>query len=141
MSIPVDAEAMQLEPGTDNYKDVCDWVHGATRGAVHVRHDAGSVIIDGSLVAAPGDWVVRLAHGFVVAGGATALFPDDQPADAQKSTVRLTHAIGPWRPGERLDVSAWTNHGKPRVRTDAGYFTLPNGFWESADDLPATEDP
>lgn len=64
---PVTIEAMRLQPGSDNYKDACDWIHSATRGEVPVHWDAiGAVYIDtleGQMRADPGDWIIRGVAG------------------------------------------------------------------------------
>jgi len=61
-------EAMQLIPGTDNYKDICDWIHGVSRGFIQVNHDGDRKVyfespLAGDQTVIPGDWVILHADG------------------------------------------------------------------------------
>lgn len=59
-------EAMRLIPGSDNWKDVCDWIHSCdVRENLDLgvgMHGQGQVRF-GSFVANPGDWVGRDSRG------------------------------------------------------------------------------
>lgn len=62
----VEVEAMQLVKGTDNYKDLCDWIHGSSRGATMVHHGDGNVYfrsIYGDETIHPGEWLIRGSNG------------------------------------------------------------------------------
>ncbi|HEV2928402.1 MAG TPA: hypothetical protein VGW74_06905 [Propionibacteriaceae bacterium] len=61
---PVEVEAMRLLPGTDNWKDVCDWL--AARGGEPHMVGEGAVEIEtleGVMRADPGDYVIRGIQG------------------------------------------------------------------------------
>lgn len=60
---PVRVQAMHLDPGTDNWKDVCDWIAGAGQ---QVNAAEGTVYIptlEGTMAAQPGDWIIRGVQG------------------------------------------------------------------------------
>ena len=63
---PVVIEAMQLEPDTDNWKDVCDWMNRADPRP-EFGHVGGGVVrittLDGEMRAEPGDWVIKGVAG------------------------------------------------------------------------------
>lgn len=74
-------DAMRLDPGTDNWKDVCDWIHA-------YAHTRGLLDLDGSLgaheghvtfgntityTARPGDWVVLGTAGRTGEGSWSAM--------------------------------------------------------------------
>lgn len=76
-------EAMRLLPGTDNYKDVCDWLHG--RG-VDVNHNGEGLVRwrteTGNIAAAgPGDWVVCSDGKFFCLGDHTFRLTHDEVRD------------------------------------------------------------
>jgi hypothetical protein len=61
---PVEIDALRLTPGTDDWKDVCDWIAGAGghpsmvgKGAVEIE------TLEGVMRADPGDYVIRGVKG------------------------------------------------------------------------------
>lgn len=62
-SVPVTIEAMQLEPETDNWKDVCDWVSISSDYNVEIAHVGDGVLVietlEGPMTARPGDYVIK----------------------------------------------------------------------------------
>jgi hypothetical protein len=65
---------MRLEPGTDNWKDACDWIHGETVRGTTPDADAGGprmvddgaveiATLEGVMRADPGDWIIRGVKG------------------------------------------------------------------------------
>ena len=63
---PVVIEAMQLVPGTDNYKDVCDWMLSVDAAEGYSHSGDGSMLIrtlEGTMQADPGDWIIRGVQG------------------------------------------------------------------------------
>jgi hypothetical protein len=67
---PVEIEAMRLIAGTDNYKDVCDWINTSNRDDLDMPgptyNEDGSVNIptlEGTMTASPGDWIIKGVEG------------------------------------------------------------------------------
>jgi len=63
---PVVIEARRLIPGTDNWKDVCDWIQGADPRPDFGHLGGGSVRIttlEGDMIASPGDWIIKGVQG------------------------------------------------------------------------------
>jgi hypothetical protein len=58
---PVVIEAMQLTD--ENAKDVCDWIHGASRGMTPVGYLADGTVtiqtLEGTMTAPVGWWIIR----------------------------------------------------------------------------------
>lgn len=93
-SVPREVEAMRLQPGTDNYKDVCDWLHGS---GVEVHHNGEGMVfftsVTGPAQAGPGDWVVR-------SGGAGFYrVPDSQFRGSHDEVRDLPPLMHPWLQG------------------------------------------
>jgi hypothetical protein len=63
---PVVIEAMRLIPGTDNWKDVCDWMHRSDPRPDFGHYGDGAVRIttlEGTMYADSGDWIIRGVQG------------------------------------------------------------------------------
>ncbi len=62
---PVIIEAMQLIPGTDNWKDVCDWMRRSGVGSFGHAGDGVVFIntLEGRMEASPGDWIIKGVAG------------------------------------------------------------------------------
>lgn len=88
-----EVEAIRLQPGTDNYKDVCDWLHGY---GVEVSHNGeGTVFFQsatGTGRAGPGDWVV-CRDGFFF------MVPDGQFRRSHDEVRTLPPLMHPWLQG------------------------------------------
>lgn len=62
-SIPATIEAMRLEEGTDNWKDVCDWISISSKNDVEVAHIGNGYLVietlEGPMTASPGDYIIK----------------------------------------------------------------------------------
>lgn len=125
-------EAMRLEPGTDDYKDVCDWIarnrgEGVTFTPSHDGAGSVTIVVDCedegvscSFTAGPGDWIVRREFDFDVLSAkdfhATWIavppaVPDDEGARAARSGLGAMRWDGTRPSIERL--CRWVNDGPP----------------------------
>lgn len=96
----VEVEAMRLDPGTDNWKDVCDWIHadavhthsevspGAHEGAVTIVRPEGTIRADPGwwIIHGPaGDWQVCAPALFKVTYGEPAFPTSEEPLDLDRT--------------------------------------------------------